>query len=141
MKLIASIFGVLINAAWPLETVHANTLNGRGERTVEVKTANYTVIADADNGKVFTNEGASGAIVMALPAATAGQWFRFVVKAAQEIRLDPNGTETISLPTGVQQAAGKYISADAVGERISIECVTAGKWETSEAVGTWTAEA
>jgi hypothetical protein len=117
-----------------------SSLNGMGLRTVEAKTANYTVVADTDNGKTFTNEGAAGALVFALPAATVGQWFRFVVKAQQELRLDPNGTETISLANGTQQAAGKYISADAVGERISIECVTAGKWETSEAVGTWTAE-
>lgn len=117
-----------------------STLNGMGLRTVEAKTANYTVVAGTDNGKTFTNEGASAARTFALPAATVGQWYRFVVKAAQELRLDPNGSETISLPTGVQQAAGKYITADAIGERISIECVKAGEWETSEAVGTWTAE-
>jgi hypothetical protein len=117
-----------------------STLNGRAERTVEAKTANYTVTT-ADNGKTFTNDGAAGAITFALPAAVVGLWFRFVVKAAQELRIDPNGTQTISLPTGVQQAAGKYIGADAVGERISIECVKAGVWETHEAVGTWTAEA
>lgn len=117
-----------------------STLNGRGLRTVEAKTANHTVTT-GDNGKTFTNAAAAGAITFALPAATVGLWFRFVVKAAQELRIDPNGTQTISLPTGVQQAAGKYIGADAVGERISIECVAAGVWETSEGVGTWTAEA
>jgi hypothetical protein len=118
----------------------SNTLNGRATRKVTAKTANYTVTA-SDIGTTFTNAGAAGAITFALPAATVGLWYRFVVKAAQELRLDPNGTETISLPTGVQQAAGKYIGADAVGERISIECVAAGVWETHEAVGTWTAEA
>lgn len=117
-----------------------STLSGRGLRTVEAKTAAYTVVADVDNGKTFTNAGATAAVTFSLPAATVGQWFRFVVKAAFELRIDPNGTETISLPTGAQQAAGKYISADAVGERISVECVTAGVWETSEGVGTWTAE-
>lgn len=117
-----------------------STLNGRALRGVEVKTANYTVLTPTDNGKTFTNEGAAGAITFALPASTVGQWYRFVVKAAQELRIDPNGTETISLPTGVQQAAGKYIGADAIGERISVECVKAGVWETSEDVGTWTAE-
>jgi hypothetical protein len=117
-----------------------STLNGRALRSVAAKTANYTVVTPTDNGMTFTNEGASGAITFALPAATVGQWYRFVVKVAQELRIDPNGSETISLPTGVQQAAGKYIGADAVGERISVECVKAGIWETSEAVGTWTAE-
>jgi hypothetical protein len=113
---------------------------GRHVFEVVPKTANYTVTTN-DNGKVFTNTGASGAITFALPAATLGLRFDFVVKAAQELRIDPNGTETISLPTGVQQAAGKYISADAIGERISVECVKAGEWDTRSAVGTWTAEA
>jgi hypothetical protein len=117
-----------------------STLNGRGLRTVLPKTANYTVVANVDNGALFTNEGASGAITFALPAATVGQWFDFVVMAAQELRIDPNGTETISLPTGVQQAAGKYIGADAAGEYIQIVCVKAGQWNAIGGVGTWTAE-
>ena len=117
----------------------SNTLNGRATRPVEAKAANYTVVASTDNGKIFTNQGASGAITFALPAATVGQWFQFIVKAAQELRIDPNGTETIALPTGVQQAAGKYVGADAIGERLEIECVKAGEWD-AKGVGTWTAE-
>jgi hypothetical protein len=116
------------------------TVSGRAKRTVAVKTANYTVVNPNDVGKTFTNEGASAAVTFALPAATVGQWYRFVAKAAQEIRLDPNGTETIALPTGVQQAAGKYITFDAVGERVEIECVKAGVWETFAHIGTVTAE-
>ena len=116
-----------------------STLNGRAPRTVEVKTAAYTVVANTDNGKTFTNEGASGAVTFSLPAATVGQWYRFVAKAAQEIRLDPNGTETIALDTGVQQAAGAYITFNAIGERITIECVKAGEWESRYYTGTWTA--
>lgn len=116
-----------------------STLNGRAIRAVEVKTAGYTVVANTDNGKTFTNEGAGAAIAFALPPATVGQWFRFVVKAAQELRIDPNGTETIALDTGVQQAAGAYITANAIGERIGVECVKAGEWETYDPVGTWTA--
>lgn len=118
-----------------------STLNGMGYATVEAKTAAYTVVAGSDNGKIFTNEGASGAIAFSLPAATVGQRYGFHVMAAQELRIDPNGSETISLPTGVQQAAGKYISADAAGEYIYIVCVKAGQWNAHAAVGTWTAEA
>lgn len=116
-----------------------STLNGRGTRAVEVKTAAYTVVANVDNGKTFTNEGASGAVTFSLPPATVGQWYRFVAKAAQEIRLDPNGTETIALDTGVQQGAGAYITFNAIGERVSIECVKAGEWDTFDPVGTITA--
>lgn len=126
-------------ALWPVGVVHANTLNGMGERTVEAKTANYTVTAN-DCGKTFTNEGASGAITFALPAATVGLWYNFVVMAAQQLRIDPNGTETIGQPgTGVQNTAGQYVWADAAGERVAIECVKAGQWSVRDALGTWTA--
>jgi hypothetical protein len=118
-----------------------SSVSGRGLRTVEAKTANYTV-TNADNGKTFTTEGAAGAVVFALPAATVGHWFRFTVMAAQECRIDPNGTETIALPsTGAQSAAGKYITADAAGEGVEIECVKAGQWQARYYIGTWAAEA
>lgn len=107
---------------------------------VEAKTTSYAILTPDDNGKIFTNQGAGGAITFSLPAATLGQEYHFVLKAAQELRIDPNGSETISLPTGVQQAAGKYITANAIGERISVECVKAGEWDTKNGVGTWEAE-
>jgi hypothetical protein len=52
--------------------------------------------------------------VFALPAAVVGLNIAFASGATQELRIDPNGTETIALPsTGVQGAAGKYLVADA----------------------------
>lgn len=117
-----------------------STVNGRGLRTVAAKTASYTILTPADNGTTFTNEGAGAAITFSLPAATVGQWYRFTVMAAQELRIDPNGTETIGLPSsGVQQAAGAYIVADAVAEGVEIECVKAGEWAIRSYIGTWTA--
>lgn len=119
-----------------------STMNGRGYTTIEAKTAAYTVVAGTDNGKTFTNAGATGQITFSMPAATVGQWYRFRVKATQELRIDPNGTETVALPsTGAQSAAGKYITADANGEGCMIECTVAGTWDCVSYVGTWTAEA
>jgi hypothetical protein len=119
-----------------------STLNGRGLRSVTTKTADYTVVANTDNGVTFSTNGAAGTVTFALPAATVGQWYRFHVGAVQALRIDPNGTETIALPsTGAQSAAGKYISADAIGEGVEIECVVAGTWSCCRYVGTWTAEA
>jgi len=95
-----------------------------------------------DSGALISNAGASGAAVFALPAALVGMEFIFLVEAAQELRIDPNGSETVALPaTGVQQAAGKYITADAIGERIHLICVTAGTWDAISHAGTWTVEA
>jgi hypothetical protein len=116
-----------------------STLSGRGLRTVVAKTANYTVTAN-DCGTTFTNAAAAAEVVFALPAAAVGLWYKFKVKADFELRIDPNGTETIALPsTGVQQAAGAYLTANLGGEGCEIECVVAGAWEVNSYTGTWTA--
>jgi hypothetical protein len=118
----------------------SDTLNGRNLATVEAKTADYTVVRGTDNAKHFTNEGAGAAITFSLPAATVGQRYRFTAKAAQELRIDPNGTETIALPsTGAQQAAGAYLTANANGESVEVVCLTAGVWDCPSYTGTWTA--
>lgn len=111
-------------------------------KTVAAKTTDYTVVAASDSGKVFTTTGASATVTFALPAATVGQEYFFRVGAAQELRLDPNGSETIALPsTGVAGAAGKYLTADASGETVHIICTVAGSWSVMGYTGTWTAEA
>lgn len=110
-------------------------------RTNEAHTAGDTLLA-AETGTSHTNTGASGTITIILPAATVGQEFYFGVGAAQELRLDPAGSETISLPsTGVAGAAGKYLVADAIGESVHLMCVIAGTWAVMGYTGTWTAEA
>ena len=98
-------------------------------------------ISEAYSGGVFTNEGATGAAVFALGPSAVGVELTFVVMAAQELRIDPSGTETIALPsTGAQGGAGKYLSADAVGEWVRLLCVKAGQWQVAGYAGTWTAE-
>lgn len=95
-----------------------------------------------DSGAVISNLGASGAATWVLPAALPGLEFRFAVKVAQQLRIDPAGTETIELPsTAAQGAAGKYLVADAIGEFIHLRCLVAGTWSVVNYAGTWTAEA
>jgi len=111
---------------------------------VVVATANVTLSAlqVESPGVVVSNAGASGTVTVQLPAAVPGARVDAIVEAAQQLRLDPSGTETIALPsTGAQGAAGKYLVADAVGENVSLVCVTAGTWDVLGFTGTWTAEA
>lgn len=116
-------------------------LTGPFRRRIIVNAAGVPLTA-GDSGAIVSNAGASAASTFPLPAATPGLEFTFLVEAAQEVRIDPDGTETIALPaTGVQQAAGKYITADAIGEGIHIVCVTAGTWDALYHQGTWTVEA
>lgn len=123
------------------DAIEVLRLGNRGRvSTVEAKTADYTVLA-AESGKTFTTVGAAGTVVFTLPPAVVGLQYRFRVGAAQALRLDPDGTETIALPsTGVQGAAGKYLGADADGETLAIECTKAGQWSVFGFTGTWTAE-
>lgn len=110
-------------------------------RRVATADADGATLTAGDSGEVFTNQGATAAATFVLPAALPGMEFYFYVMAAYELRIDRNGTQTIGLPsTGVQQAAGKYIGADAVGEYVHLLCVKAGQWETLGYRGTWTAE-
>lgn len=116
-----------------------STLNGRSLFDVEAHTTGDTLTA-SESGTWHTNTGASGAIVFALPVATVGLRYGFAVGAAQELRIDPNGSQTVSLPsTGVPSAAGAYITADAIGENVEIVCLIAGNWSVRSYTGTWTA--
>ena len=92
-------------------------------------------------GAIVNNAPSGSAAVFNLPAALVGMEFYFYVLSAFALRINPDGTETIGLPSsGVQQAAGKYIEADAVGEYVHIACVKAGQWETLAYRGTWSVE-
>lgn len=124
------------------QTVCQVKLNAvRPDRGVITKTADYT-LSDGESGAVVTNTGASGTITFTLPPAVPGLKYKARVSVAQQLRLDPDETETISLPsTGVPGAAGKYLVADAIGETVSLECVVAGSWSVMGYTGTWTAEA
>jgi len=120
---------------------NSQALAGRQVNSVTAHTADFILTAN-DNGTRHTNTGATGAVVCSLPAATVGLHFVFGVGAAQELRLDPSGTETISLPSsGVPGGAGKYLVADAIGESVVLECLKAGNWSVLGYTGTWTAEA
>jgi hypothetical protein len=118
-------------------------LQAQSQPVVVNATANTTITADQAKATVFvTNVGAGAAVTFALPAAKKGMRVFAIVKAAFELRLDPNGTETMALPSsGVQQAAGKYITADAVGESAHYVCTTAGTWDYVGPIdGTWGVE-
>lgn len=89
------------------------------------KTANYNILVASDNGKRFSNEGDTGTIVFALPAATVGQTYHFIRIATQSLRVDPDGTETIRGNGG----AGNYAQLDADGDSMTLMCFEIGNWE------------
>lgn len=108
-------------------------------RDVEAHTTDDTLTV-AESGSVHTSVGAGGAVVLTLPAAVVGLEYFFYVGAAQELRIDPNASETISLPSdGVPGAGGAYLTANAIGESVHLLCAVAGSWSVMGFTGTWTA--
>lgn len=119
----------------------SQTLSGRGPVEFQAKAADYTILA-TENGTGFQNTGASAVVTYALPPSAVGLHYYFYVADTDGIRIDPNGTETISLPsTGVPGGAGKYLTADAIGETVHLMCCKVGNWAVMGYTGTWTAEA
>ena len=110
-----------------------------------LKTAAFTTInpdpEQCSRGLIVSNLGAGAANTVNLPAAKPGMMVIAVVEAAHELRLDPKGSETIALPSnGQQQTAGKYVTADEVGENATFVCITAGTWSCTNYAGTWTVQ-
>lgn len=135
------VVAVALEAGTATERIAAILLEPQNsDPAVVVATADTTLTA-VQSGAIISNKAAAGTVVVTLPPALPGNNFTAIVEAAQALRLDPDGTETIALPsTGVQGAAGKYLWADAVGEQVRLVCITAGTWSVQHYAGTWTAE-
>ncbi len=109
---------------------------------VSPKTNGYTVAAQ-DSGKTFTNQNAIGGETLVLPPAVTGLNYRFSVRAAQNMRIDPDGSDYfIGFQAGSAlstKAAGKYMESALVGAILEIKCSEAGTWDFVR-YGVWTDE-
>jgi hypothetical protein len=112
-----------------------------GAVTVEAHTADDTLTA-AETGSIHTNTAAAGTVILTLPPAAAGLVYHFYVDAAQVLTIDAATGDTIQVGTTAAGSSGGTLSADAVGESISLVAINATEWVTlpgTAAVGTWTA--
>jgi hypothetical protein len=90
--------------------------------TVEANAADAALTV-ANFGKIQTNTGASGTVVLTLPAAStvAGCSLKVQLTAAQIVRLTPASGEKVFL--GGSGAASKYLQvAAAIGNYVDICC-------------------
>ena len=97
--------------------------------------ATATTITAAQCGSTFIN---SGAIEMELPEASTvlGCRLTFIVGNASAFTIDPDAADQIILLTN---AAGDSLAADAIGESVTIEAISASVWAPVGAEkGTWT---
>jgi len=112
--------------------------SGGVKKAIEAHTGDDT-LTNEESGSVHTNLGATSTVTLTLPAsAPEGTIFTFSVQAAYELRIDP-GAAAIRDDSG--QTAGKYKSADAIGECITLVVDSNGDWATVSKYGTWTEEA
>jgi hypothetical protein len=101
------------------------------------KTTSFAVGAGNDNGKRFSNFGATGTVVATLPAGATGLRFAFRRIAGFALQIDPDGTEVIR-----GGGAGKYLQLGSDGAAVIIEWDKDSLvWEIVEQVGTITYEA
>ncbi len=105
-------------------------------RTITNDTEPHAV-AITESGTVLTNLGANGADTWQLPNAVAGLEYIFVVMAAQEMQITPQGADNIN-SGGTALGAGDYYVADAVGEMLHIIAVDTTNWIVISETGTWT---
>lgn len=120
-------------------TVAIVLFNYNPPEKIVVKTADFT-ITEGENGTIYTTSGATGTVVATLPVAKPGLKYGFEVGASQALRIDPNGSETLSLHTGAVQAAGKYATSSTQGHFFWFECIRSGHWNCVGYAGTATVE-
>lgn len=89
-----------------------------------------------DNGKGFSNEGASAQAVFNLPAAKKGLRFSFYCQDADGIKAVAAVGDTIRLAASVSGTAGN-VASTAIGSSITLEAINATEWVARSSIGTW----
>lgn len=125
---------------WEWVILHANdsrwNVLSRSAATVRIVTATATLTADQLYGTCFVNTGASGAIVLTLPAPQPGMRFRVFLTAAQDVDINPADSTQILVLTN---ATGDAISSAATaGNSIELVAASSTTWVAFYASGTWT---
>jgi hypothetical protein len=87
-------------------------------------------------GATVTNTGASGAVVLTLPAPAVGMEFTVWLTVAQDVDINPaDGTTILALTN----ASGDAISSAAtIGNMITLRALSTTTWGAVSVSGTWT---
>lgn len=109
----------------------------RAGRNVQTKTADHTITALEAGDETWSNSGATGTVILTLPAGTNGMRVRAVVLAAQQLRLFTGTAVQIRHGANLTTATTGYIQSNTVGDVVEIEYIS-GVWVVINSVGTWT---
>jgi len=103
--------------------------SAQSKTVLKVTQADTGVTIDREDCPILiTNSGATGACVVNLPTdAKGGEQVEAMCLAAQDIALDPQGSNVIIGDDGTNVAtafaAGKQVIGDALGEKITLVCL------------------
>jgi hypothetical protein len=96
------------------------------------KIANYAITGQ-DSQSGFHNLNATVNIVLTLPKAFPGLYYKFLVAAAHQITVTPKiATDTIR-----GKAAGASAVNSTIGSFLSLICLVPGFWEPEINIGPW----
>ena len=99
-------------------------LQPRGRFNVVAKTADYTIV-DGDDGKMFTNRGAAGAVIFTLPAVTAarnGMVVHFFVVAGQNMTINATANEMITFNDADADGIAFSTANELIGAAVMAVC-------------------
>jgi hypothetical protein len=97
--------------------------------------ATATIAVGELYGGTLTNTGASGAVVLSLPAPVVGMRFKVYLTVAQDVDINPaNGTQILVLTNATGDAIS---SAATIGNSIELVALSATTWGAFSTSGTW----
>lgn len=109
-----------------------------GLKRVIAKTADYSVL-EADNGTLFTNEGASGAVNFTLPSARPGYHFMFAVVADQTVTITATPVDSlVAFNDAAADSIAFSTAAEKVGGIIEVFGLSTTKWLAKVSLGSET---
>lgn len=108
--------------------------------TVEAKTLVYAINAFDDQGRTFTNQGATGPgiVVFTLPTAVAGQSYTFIVQDVLLLQIVAAAGDTIRIGSSGGVTVPGTVTATAIGDVVELIAINATEWIARSVIGTWT---
>lgn len=103
------------------------------KRDVVVKASSYSAKA-TDSGKIFSNYGATGQVIIDLPAAEEGLTYTFVVSTNSSMKIRP--ASAASRIMGLTDANNNSITSSTVGNTITVIATQTSEWFVEKYYGT-----
>jgi hypothetical protein len=115
--------------------IHSGVQGSKRVNKTQLDSPYDILISDLGGMTVFTNVGATGEVILNLPAGADGQGFKAIVMSEKYMRFVANGSEIFRYKGGYT-AVGGYVRSNVIGN--TIEMVWAGtQWVIVGLTGPW----